>query len=339
MASALSLSPPSGGFFHYNYPGGYAYPGPFNPASPYSKSGGYTGPYASQYHAQDGAGRASFGYGYPGQAAANYRDANGNQVGTYAYINPNGKDVRVSFTAGTGGFRVFSNDLPVAPEFNGKAPEPVKDSPEVVAAKEAFFQRFNKEALNRKVRDTSSKSEPGYPVEVKVVGKKNEVKKVLASKDFLNDLKWKSVDLDEDGFPDVAVESDPVVPPKPAITTPALVPHPVPVPAPGPLVVPGRLVGPGSHFEDAFDLSLSGYYLNPYNPYSTYDHVRRAAGVPARVSRKKRQVPLYPTNNLLRDFVYNSVDLNKDGQPDQAIYTGYPYPYYAYNYPYYNGFY
>lgn len=182
MACALSAPSPSGRFF-YSHPGGFAYPynGPYNPASPVQKSGGYAGPFAIQFHFQDGSGRASFGYAYPEQAAVNYRDSVGNQVGSYASINPNEKEVDVSYTAGTGGFRVLSNDLPIAPE-------PVKDSPEVVAAKAEFFKRFNQETVHaRKGRDTSGKAEPGYPVKVNVVGKSNEVKTFWPTS---NILRW-----------------------------------------------------------------------------------------------------------------------------------------------------
>jgi len=70
---------------------------------------------STQYHAQDELGQASFGYAHPGQAASNFRDAMGNQVGSYAYINPEGKQVQVSYVADSLGFRVLSNDLPVGP--------------------------------------------------------------------------------------------------------------------------------------------------------------------------------------------------------------------------------
>merc|ERR1712071_685343 len=73
-------------------------------ASPYY---GY-GYSASQYRSQDELGQASYGYSHPGQAAANYQDAFGNQVGSYAYINPEGKEVRVSYVADANGFRVLS---------------------------------------------------------------------------------------------------------------------------------------------------------------------------------------------------------------------------------------
>jgi len=96
---------------------------------------GYPAYSATQYHAQDELGQASFGYSHPGQAATNLRDGFGNQIGSYAYINPEGKEVRVSYTADSRGFRVLSNDLPVAPVANLVAPVQVEDTPEVAKAK------------------------------------------------------------------------------------------------------------------------------------------------------------------------------------------------------------
>ena len=93
----------------------------------------------SQYHSQDELGQASFGYSHPGQAAANFRDAFGNQVGSYAYINPDGKEVKVSYVADSLGFRVLSNDLPVAPIADLAAPLPVSDTVEVVEARAAHL--------------------------------------------------------------------------------------------------------------------------------------------------------------------------------------------------------
>ena len=96
---------------------------------------GYPSYSATQYHAQDELGQASFGYAHPGQAATNLRDGLGNQIGSYAYINPEGKEVRVSYTADSRGFRVLSNDLPVAPVANLLAPVQVQDTHEVAKAK------------------------------------------------------------------------------------------------------------------------------------------------------------------------------------------------------------
>ena len=103
---------------------------------------GYPSATASKYHAQDELGQVRFGYAHPGQAATNYQDAFGNQMGSYAYINPEGKEIRVSYTADRRGFRVLSNDLPVAPVANLVAPVQVQDTPEVAAAKAEFAAKF-----------------------------------------------------------------------------------------------------------------------------------------------------------------------------------------------------
>ena len=124
-----------GGYGGY-YGGYYPYAGVrATPAAAYPVAYGYPSFSASQYHAQDELGQASFGYAHPGQASTNYRDGLGNQIGSYAYINPEGKEVRVSYTADSRGFRVLSNDLPVAPVANLVAPVQVQDTPEVAAAK------------------------------------------------------------------------------------------------------------------------------------------------------------------------------------------------------------
>ena len=129
--------PYTGNQFAYSaYPlAASAHPYAFSPYS-YAYAPAYT---SNQYHSQDELGQASFGYSHPGQAAVNYRDAFGNQVGSYAYINPEGKEVRVSYVADSNGFRVLSNDLPVGPsvpEIEAVVlPKPVQDTPEVAAAK------------------------------------------------------------------------------------------------------------------------------------------------------------------------------------------------------------
>ena len=100
-------------------------------------------PMASQYHAQDELGQASFGYAHPGQAASNFRDALGNQIGSWAYIDPNGNEVRVSYVADSNGFRVLSNALPVGPQpLTSTIPavvQPVVDTPEVAEARRAHL--------------------------------------------------------------------------------------------------------------------------------------------------------------------------------------------------------
>ncbi|XP_046644470.1 cuticle protein 7-like, partial [Daphnia pulicaria] len=67
-----------------------------------------------QWITQDKIGQASFGYSYPGQAASNVLDSAGNMAGSWAYVNPEGKVVNVSYVADERGFRVSSNVLPAA---------------------------------------------------------------------------------------------------------------------------------------------------------------------------------------------------------------------------------
>lgn len=95
---------------------------------------------AVQYYSHDNTGQAVFGYAYPGQMSENSRDAYGNQVGSYAFMNPEGKEVRVSYIADSQGFRVLSNDLPVAPE---ETPEVAAARAEHMAAHAAIQQRIH----------------------------------------------------------------------------------------------------------------------------------------------------------------------------------------------------
>jgi hypothetical protein len=91
----------------------------------------------TQYHAQDELGQASYGYAHPGQAHAALRDAAGNVRGSYAYVDPNGKQVRVDYVADHNGYRAESNALPQGPV---AGPAPVQDTPEVAAAKAAHLR-------------------------------------------------------------------------------------------------------------------------------------------------------------------------------------------------------
>lgn len=118
-------------------------------------------------------------------------------VGSYAYINPEGKEVKVSYTADSMGFRVLSNDLPVAPVFegkapvfegkapvfDGKAPEPVQDTAEVAAAK-AEHMKLLKEAKREKRQvlalPYAAMEHPQYPA----------------------DFVYSSTDLNRNGMPD-----------------------------------------------------------------------------------------------------------------------------------------
>merc|ERR1712139_32241 len=170
-------------------PAPYAYAAPAYAPAPVPA---YAPTYASQYHSQDEFGQASYGYAQPGQAKSEVRDAYGNVAGSYYYINPEGKRVEVSYTAGVDGFKVHSNDLPVAPTadlelpvapvydgvapvapvYTGVAPEPVQDTPEVAAAKAAHLELLaaanaaapaEEETSERKKRSTVAVAPHGFP--------------------------------------------------------------------------------------------------------------------------------------------------------------------------------
>merc|ERR1711970_1625405 len=84
--------------------------------------------YKSQYHSQDELGQFSFGHIAADQAHHQVRDYTGAVQGSYTYINAEGEQVVAHYIADSNGFRVSSNALPVAPTFDGAAPEaPVAD--------------------------------------------------------------------------------------------------------------------------------------------------------------------------------------------------------------------
>ena len=89
-----------------------------------------------QWHAQDEEGRANFGYSYPGQAAANVRNSDGNMAGSWAYVDPEGKLVRVSYTADQRGFLVSStNESPAAVASSFESAGQVQENSKLIAGK------------------------------------------------------------------------------------------------------------------------------------------------------------------------------------------------------------
>lgn len=75
--------------------------------------------------------------------------------GSYQYVDANGQLQTVNYVADGLGFRsadsrlpVHVAELPVAPVYDGVAPEPVEDTPEVAAAKAEFAATFE-EVSNR----------------------------------------------------------------------------------------------------------------------------------------------------------------------------------------------
>jgi len=71
---------------------------------------------ASQYHAQDEFGNVNYGYSNPNSAKSEQRDAYGNVMGHYSYVDDTGYPKHVSYVADDFGFRIVNaNNFPVAP--------------------------------------------------------------------------------------------------------------------------------------------------------------------------------------------------------------------------------
>ncbi|XP_037074026.1 uncharacterized protein LOC119095272 [Pollicipes pollicipes] len=146
------------GYPYYGYsPVSYYAGGAYNHYAPTVYSAAPAATVSSQYHAQDELGQFNYGYAGGPSAKNEFRRFDGATVGSYSYIDANGKVQTVSYTADdVNGFQVKATNLPVAPEanlqapefnleapvFDGVAPEPVQDTAEVAAAKAEFRKKY-----------------------------------------------------------------------------------------------------------------------------------------------------------------------------------------------------
>merc|ERR1712024_287928 len=134
-------------------------------------------PQTSQFQSQDEFGNLAYGYANHNSAKQETGNTYGGVTGSYSYTDANGLIQTVNYIADGLGFRVQATNLPVAPVaelaqpvheytlpiapvFEGVAPvheytlpEPVKDTPEVAAAK-AEFQAAFEAAATREKRST-----------------------------------------------------------------------------------------------------------------------------------------------------------------------------------------
>lgn len=121
----------------------------------------YSQDLARQFQSMDDFGNAQFGYSHPGQSSVTHRDAEGGQRGSYAYIDPDGREVRVSYIADQDGFRIVGNDqVAPAPQQAIRAQQPVRshiapvsgnflqDTPEVAAARATHLAALNAALAN-----------------------------------------------------------------------------------------------------------------------------------------------------------------------------------------------
>merc|ERR1739838_309336 len=114
------------------------------------------GPVSSQFQAQDEFGNLAYGYQNINSAKQEQGNAYGGVTGSYTYADEAGVHT-VNYVADDFGFRVASDNLPVAPVYNAALPvapvhlaAPVVDTPEVADAKAAFFAAFEAEASRTK---------------------------------------------------------------------------------------------------------------------------------------------------------------------------------------------
>merc|ERR1712013_35410 len=114
------------------------------------------GPVSSQFQAQDEFGNLAYGYQNINSAKQEQGNAYGGVTGSYTYADEAGVHT-VNYVADDFGFRVASDNLPVAPVYNAARPvapvhaaAPVVDTPEVAEAKAAFFAAFEAEASRTK---------------------------------------------------------------------------------------------------------------------------------------------------------------------------------------------
>merc|ERR1711953_544759 len=134
-------------------------------------------PQTSQFQSQDEFGNLAYGYSNLNSAKQEAGNTYGGVTGSYSYTDSNGLIQTVNYIADGLGFRVQANNLPVAPVaelaqpvheytlpvapvFEGVAPvheytlpEPVKDTPEVAAAKAEHLAAVA-EAASREKRST-----------------------------------------------------------------------------------------------------------------------------------------------------------------------------------------
>lgn len=104
-------------------------------------------PVLTQYHSQGELGEYAYGYNAGLSGKVETRSIDGMTRGSYSYVDSNGILQTVEYTADAlNGFRAAATNLPRAPIDNAIAPEPVRDTPEVVQARADHMAAYNKEA-------------------------------------------------------------------------------------------------------------------------------------------------------------------------------------------------
>ncbi|KAH8395289.1 hypothetical protein KR222_008216 [Zaprionus bogoriensis] len=140
----------------------------------------------SQYHTQDAHGQYAYGYSAPLYSKHEARTADGITYGSYSYVDARGEQQTVKYQADVDGFHIIASSLQQL-RANEETPEvaalraqhlaahaeaklrlaggttsgavaSVQDTPEVAAAKVAFFKRFEAEKLRNQLAQSNGSS-------------------------------------------------------------------------------------------------------------------------------------------------------------------------------------
>lgn len=86
------------------------------------------------------------------------QDANGNKVGSFSFINAEGKLVQANYIADSLGYQLTSNDLPGAAQ---EQPKPEQDMSEVAETKAKFLTEYE-QAKNPDQHEASSQQQQAF---------------------------------------------------------------------------------------------------------------------------------------------------------------------------------
>lgn len=244
----------------------------------------------SRYHAQDESGQASYGFTTAEQSQSHIRDAEGNQIGHYSYINQEGQEVVVFYTAGHGGFRVLSNSLPTAP-----AVAPAANSQSVSLAPVSLVETLVASVPATAQQQVLAIQQDAHVLPVTLaIPAPVQQQTVILNPDArtLEDLSFQSLDANKDGEPDKLVAAF-----RSAVE---LVPQPS--------VIPSLTL---QQLQDLADQSLD---LNQDGQPDDFFGSRIV------ITQQPMELPSL-TLQQLQDLMDKSLDLNQDGQPDEFRHT------------------
>lgn len=125
----------------------------------------------TQSVSSDDHGRYSYTYDIPEQSHTESRSGNGVVEGSYTYTDPEGNQNEVHYRADSSGFRVAANNLPSKPD------EPVRDTPEVEAARELHFKTWKAIADSHKSQAFKREISKEEIAAAQIVEEKNNEKK------------------------------------------------------------------------------------------------------------------------------------------------------------------